>query len=122
MHLWLSLLLAGGFQMVGSLNLHQKDLHLTLKPTAQTMQQGVTAYDFLWTYRDLPPSTTVEVVYTHTDGTVTVKTHEIASKSHEEGQFRLGFTTLLLQKERIKNITYRWKAGTRTLAEGVLIR
>jgi multidrug transporter EmrE-like cation transporter len=122
MHLWLSILLAGGFQVVGSLNLHQKDLHLTLKPTVHTVQKGVTAYEFLWTYRDLPASTTVEVVYTHDDGTITVKTHEIATTAGEEGAFRVGITNLLLQKDRIKKITYRWKAGTRTLAEGVLIQ
>jgi len=122
MHLLLSLLLAGGIQTVGSLNLHQKDLHLTLKPTVQTVQKGITAYDFLWTYRDLPATTTVEVVYVHTDGTVTVKTQKISSKPHEDGQFRLGFTNLLLQKDHIQKITYRWRAGSRTLAEGVLIQ
>ncbi len=120
MNLLLCLLLAGSYQMVGSLKTHQKDLHLTLKPTITT-EKGVTAFDFLWTYQGLPESTTVEIVYLHPDGTITLESHALKD-GKGPGKFRFGFTDLLLKNRKVRKVQYRWITGKRVLAEGVLVQ
>jgi hypothetical protein len=120
MNLLLSLLLAGSYQMVGSMETHMKDLHLTLKPTVIT-EKNMTAFDFLWIYQGLPESTHVDIVYVHPDGTTTLETHEVKD-TRGPGKFRIGFTDVLLKSRDVNTVRYRWISGKRVLAEGILVR